>query len=209
MQPVRREDGEKMAKDLGAVKYVECSALTQYKLKDVFDEVSFQKCSVKRYHADIVVGYCSGIGATYNQGGKQTGQEEGQKLHYSLDDEPFMMLPFSCILFRARRDFGYLCGCRRPMSSDVSSLVMNLHPIISQFQTFKHIYFLIFWESQAIFAVLGWPGPLRDGHIYSCKQECRVSHRSPPTSPRLRAPVFHLSVRLQSRLLAYAPSVCC
>lgn len=41
MQPVRREDGERMAKDLGAVKYVECSALTQYKLKDVFDEVCF------------------------------------------------------------------------------------------------------------------------------------------------------------------------
>jgi cell division control protein 42 len=41
MQPVKKEDGERMAKDLGAVKYVECSALTQYKLKDVFDEVSF------------------------------------------------------------------------------------------------------------------------------------------------------------------------
>lgn len=40
MHPIRREDGERMAKDLGAVKYVECSALTQYKLKDVFDEVS-------------------------------------------------------------------------------------------------------------------------------------------------------------------------
>jgi cell division control protein 42 len=38
MSPVRKEDGERMAKDLGAVKYVECSALTQYKLKDVFDE---------------------------------------------------------------------------------------------------------------------------------------------------------------------------
>lgn len=44
MQPVRKEDGERMAKELGAVKYVECSALTQYKLKDVFDEVSRSFC---------------------------------------------------------------------------------------------------------------------------------------------------------------------
>ena len=42
MQPVKKEDGERMAKDLGAVKYVECSALTQYKLKDVFDEVRLE-----------------------------------------------------------------------------------------------------------------------------------------------------------------------
>ncbi|KAF7512497.1 Rho GTPase [Endocarpon pusillum] len=38
MTPVMKQDGERMAKELGAVKYVECSALTQYKLKDVFDE---------------------------------------------------------------------------------------------------------------------------------------------------------------------------
>lgn len=46
MQPVRKEDGEKMARELGAVKYVECSALTQYKLKDVFDEVCHVALSV-------------------------------------------------------------------------------------------------------------------------------------------------------------------
>jgi hypothetical protein len=49
MVPVRKEDGERMAKELGAVKYVECSALTQYKLKDVFDEVNRSNDSTKGF----------------------------------------------------------------------------------------------------------------------------------------------------------------
>ena len=38
-RPIAPDQGERLARELGAVKYVECSALTQKGLKNVFDEV--------------------------------------------------------------------------------------------------------------------------------------------------------------------------
>jgi len=35
---IQVDSGEKLARELGAVRYVECSALTQKGLKNVFDE---------------------------------------------------------------------------------------------------------------------------------------------------------------------------
>lgn len=75
MQPVRKEDGDRMAKDLGAVKYVECSALTQYKLKDVFDEVSL---SLLLYVYRPILWICSDRFIGYRRGARTGPQEETQ-----------------------------------------------------------------------------------------------------------------------------------
>ncbi|KAL2866949.1 Rho family small GTPase [Aspergillus lucknowensis] len=56
MQPVSWEEGERVARKLSAVKYVECSALEQVNLKEVFDEAIVAAVEAprekKKHHKD-------------------------------------------------------------------------------------------------------------------------------------------------------------
>ena len=40
MKPINAEQGKRLASELGAIAYVECSALTQEGMKNVFEEVA-------------------------------------------------------------------------------------------------------------------------------------------------------------------------
>ena len=45
VKPVNTEQGKKLASEVGAVAYVECSALTQEGVRNVFDEVTKRNLS--------------------------------------------------------------------------------------------------------------------------------------------------------------------
>lgn len=61
MQPIQFTSGNAMRGDIGAVKYLECSALTQKGLKNVFDEAIRAVCKF------FVIFICLSSGAKVNR----------------------------------------------------------------------------------------------------------------------------------------------
>jgi cell division control protein 42 len=56
-RPVTFDEGVKLAKELGAVKYVECSITSQQSLKNVFDEVGHPCDTFSRFRISLMFGH--------------------------------------------------------------------------------------------------------------------------------------------------------
>lgn len=73
MQPIQYAQGNQMARDIGATRYLECSALTQKGLKGVFDEVSltfgilYSAVNLTDTHSLTVAGHSFSVGSSASQ----------------------------------------------------------------------------------------------------------------------------------------------
>jgi len=90
LAPIPKEQGEAMCREIGSAGYVECSALTQKGLKQVFDEA-----------ARVVVGSSTISPSNSERSSSDTSKKPKKKenLQYYLDHHPMIRI---CLVFRVQ-----------------------------------------------------------------------------------------------------------
>jgi Ras family len=82
MAPIQYTQGASMAKEIGAVKYLECSALTQKGLKNVFDEAIRAVRACFKISAPC---YLRLISPTISEPPQTEGETEGHQVRHCMN----------------------------------------------------------------------------------------------------------------------------
>ena len=137
-KPITTEQGERLARELGAVKYVECSALTQRGLKNVFDEVRRPRClscGPSLYERELTfvsrlsLPHSSHLLSSRRKSVSSSDQFGSIQRHQA---GPYLLvaLPPTASIFNTNFQHSHFIDHERSPSIPRSSIISGIHPVL-------------------------------------------------------------------------------